>query len=166
MFTLGVVLTRLQRLATSAISTVVESTLMRLFVLLGVLVTLKTRFVDLCINPLSQVAQTLQNIKAWHAHSITAESSIKHEPTFVKAEVIPLGLQPQTIVPKTLQPANPPVNPKQNLVERTKSGKFARKGTGVVLTPMVRQRQADGKFSKIVASQHHQPASQAFKTGI
>lgn len=158
MFTLGVVLTRLQRLVTSAISTVVESTLMRLFVLLGVLVTLKTRFVALCNSQLSPLVQTLQNIRAWHVNHTTVESSIKAEPTIAKVIHTVDGQQQATTAPPTLQPVTPQVKPKQRHAERTKSGRFAPKGTGIAPIPTDRLVQTTGKLSKTVANQLRQRA--------
>ena len=165
MFTLGVVLTRLQRLATSAICTVKELITKKLFVLLGVLVTLKTRFVALCNSQLSPLVQTLKNIRAWHVNHTTAESLIKQEPTIAKVIHTVDGQQQATTAPPTLQPVTPQVKPKQRHAERTKSGRFAPKGTGIAPIPTDRLVQTTGKLSKTVANQLRQRAKQTASKG-
>lgn len=165
MSTLGLVLTRLQQLATSAISTAVESILKKLFVLLGVLTSLKTQFVDLCHNQLSPLVQTLKNIRAWHVQSTTAESSIKQEQKIAQVEVTLLGLQPQTIAPQIPQPAIPAQKTKQRHAERTKLGRFAPKGTGVAQTHTASQSVVDGSKQAKVAAQLRQRATKQSKKG-
>ena len=63
------------------------------------------------------------------------------------------------------QPARPTQNTKHRHAERTKSGKFAPKGTGVAPTHTGNQSQGNGTPRKTVANQHHQPVKAASKKG-
>jgi hypothetical protein len=78
-----------------------ESITSKLFVLLGVLINLKTQFADLCNNLLNQLVQLLLKVKAYLANLITQVQSIKAVLTNVQAKVGDLGKQIQTIVVKT-----------------------------------------------------------------
>ena len=100
---LGTVLTRLQLLATSAISNVKELIIKKLSELLGVLSNLKTQLVALCNNLLFQLAQLVQKHKALLAQFTTLALSTKAELTNALQSLGALGKQLQTIAQQTLQ---------------------------------------------------------------
>jgi hypothetical protein len=103
MYMLGLVLTRLQQQATSAICTVKELTLKKLSELLGVLTNLKTQFVGLCSNLLSQLVPQLLRVKALLVQSIIQVLLIKPVLTNVVRSLGELGKQLVTTVQQTLQ---------------------------------------------------------------
>jgi len=100
---LGTVLTRLQLLATSAISNVTTLVTKKLSELLGVLSNLKTQLVDLCNNLLSLFAQQLQKLKVLLAQFTTLALSTKVALISVLAKLGELGLQLRTIAQQTFQ---------------------------------------------------------------
>jgi len=75
------------------------------------------------------------------------------------------GVKSQGTVNLPHQPAQPTQNIKHRHAERTKSGKFAPKGTGVAPTPTHNQSQGYGTPRKTPANQHHQPVKVASKKG-
>ena len=75
------------------------------------------------------------------------------------------GVKSQGTVSLPHQPARPTQNTKHRHAERTKSGKFAPKGTGVAPTHTGNQSQGNGTPRKTPASQHRQPVIAASKKG-
>ena len=115
------------------------------------------------VSQLNQVAQTLSTIKVSLANLITQVPSTKAEPKYVPPTSGQTGQQPATTAPQIPQAAKQAQTTKQKHVERTKSGKFAPKGTGVAQTHTANQSQKRGKSQKTVANQLRQRATQVSK---
>ena len=117
-------------------------------------------------DAVNQVAKTIRNIKALVVSQTTAAPSTNPEPINVQAETTLLGLQPQAIVPPTLQPVVLAQSRKRGKpVGSTKSDKSSSKRTTPAQTRTGRQSMADGEKSAAVASQLRQHATQAPKKG-
>ena len=117
-------------------------------------------------DAVNQVAKTIRNIKALVVSQTTAAPSINPEPINVQAEATLLGLQPQTIVPPTLQPVVLAQSRKRGRpVGSTKSAKSSSKGTTPAQTRTAHQSMAGGEKSVAVAKQLRQHATKQSKKG-
>ena len=113
----------------------------------------------------SQLVKAVQKLKLSLVALITREASPKQELSNVQQILTAAGQQFHPPVSQTPQPASPTQKAKHRHAERTKSGKFAPKGTGVAQTPTAAQSQGRGRPRKTVANQLRQHATQAPKKG-
>lgn len=126
---------------------------------------LRVNFTHLYLNVVSQLALIAQKLKLFPADKTKLDMSPRLEPSNVQHQPTHLGLQPTIVASQHQQPVSQAQKQVQRHAERTKSGKFAPKGTGVAQIHTANQYQADGTKRKERAKQRRQRATSQRKKG-
>ena len=127
--------------------------------------SLRASFTHLYLNVASQLALIAQKLRLYHAAQIKSDMLLKPEPTYAPAELIHHGSQQLKVAAQLQQPVLQAQKQVQRHAERTKSGKFAPKGTGVVAIHTDSQPAAAGTKRKGHANQRRQRATLQRKKG-
>lgn len=126
---------------------------------------LRVNFTLLYLNVVSLIAPIAQKLKQLLAGQTKKGTLPKQEHSSAPLQPILHGSQLPTVAAQLQQPALQAQKQIQRHAERTKSGKFAPKGTGVVAIHTRSQQQTDGMKSKGLANQRRQRAKSQRKKG-
>ena len=127
--------------------------------------SLRVNFTHLYLNVVSQLVLIAQKLKLYPAAQTKSDMLRKPEPTYVPAELIHHGSQQSKVAAQLQQPVLQAQKQVQRHAERTKSGKFAPKGTGVAAIHTASQPAADGTKPKGRVNQRRQRAKSQRKKG-